>query len=168
MQKRTILVFSGLLIAALPCLAGWEEGVAAFTSKNYQAAVVEFRKVIRQKPKNPRGHYMLGLSLEKLKRKEEALHHLRKAYDLNPNDLSIKLALGRSYADNRQFSKAERTLRAALKSHTKPNDLKKIWRQLGYTYEKQKKFSESIEAYQHAGDEGSVARLKRTRAGKRR
>ena len=107
MRKRAILVFSGLLIAALPCLAGWDEGVAAFTSKNYQAAAVEFRKVIRQKPQNPRGHYMLGLSLDKLNRKEKALHHLRKAYDLNPNDLGIKVALGRSYADNRQYPKSE-------------------------------------------------------------
>lgn len=31
---------------------------------------------------------MLGLSLDQLKREEETLHHLRKAYDLNPNDLS--------------------------------------------------------------------------------
>ena len=168
MRKRAILVFSGLLIAALPCLAGWDEGVAAFASKNYQAAAVEFRKVIRQKPQNPRGHYMLGLSLDMLNRKEKALHHLRKAYDLNPNDLGIKVALGRSYADNRQYPKAERILQAALKNQTKPKDLKIIWRQLGYTYEKQKKFSKSIEAYQNAGDERSVARVKRTRTRKKR
>ena len=43
-----------------------------------------------------------------------------------------------------------------------------IWRQLGYTYEKQKKFSKSIEAYQNAGDERSVARVKRTRTRKKR
>ena len=92
-----------LVLGALPALAGWDEGVAAFKSKNFSSAVAEFQELIRQNPEGWRGHYMLGLSLEQLKRKEEALNHLRKAYDLNPNDLNIKVALGRAYYNVRRY-----------------------------------------------------------------
>ena len=110
MRKYLTLIISLLLIGAGPALAGWDEGVAAFTSKNYQAAAGEFQALVKQNPDGYRGHYMLGLSLEKLKRKEEALHHLRKAYDLNPNDLSIKVALGRAYFYVRRYSDVTKLL----------------------------------------------------------
>ncbi len=104
MRKTFILITTLLLLmGALPALAGWDEGVAAFTSKNFQGAATEFQELVNQNPDGWRGHYMLGLSLEQLKRKEEALHHLRKAYDLNPNDLSIKVALGRAYKNVRRY-----------------------------------------------------------------
>ena len=103
MRKFLTFLATLLLIGATPVLGGWDEGVAAFTSKNYQGAAAEFEELVKQNPEGYRGHYMLGLSLEQLKRKEEALHHLRKAYDLNPNDLSIKVALGRAYFNLRRY-----------------------------------------------------------------
>ena len=105
MYKSSTLIVTSLLLmlAAQPAVAGWDEGVAAFTSKNYQGAVAEFQDLVKQTPDGWRGHYMLGLSLEQLKRKEEALHHLRKAYDLNPNELSVKIALGRAYFNVRRY-----------------------------------------------------------------
>ncbi len=106
----TLIVVSSLLMAALPALAGWDEGVAAFTSRNFEGAVTEFQELVKQTPDGWRGHYMLGLSLEQLKRKEEALHHLRKAYDLNPNDLSIKVALGRAYKNVRRYGDVTKLL----------------------------------------------------------
>ncbi|MEM1206290.1 MAG: tetratricopeptide repeat protein [Acidobacteriota bacterium] len=86
-----------LVTGALPATAGWDEGVAAFTSKNFETAAAEFQTVVDQNPDGFRGHYMLGASLRRLGRKEEAVNHLRKAYDLNPNDLSIQLELGNTY-----------------------------------------------------------------------
>ena len=103
MRRFLISTLALSLIGAVPALAGWEEGVAAFTSKNYQGAATEFQELVKQNPEGYRGHYMLGLSLEQLKRKEEALHHLRKAYDLNPNDLSIKVALSRAFFNLRRY-----------------------------------------------------------------
>ncbi len=111
MHKFITLIAASLLLAgAFPALAGWDEGVAAFTSKNFQGAVTEFQELVKQNPDGWRGHYMLGLSLEQLKRKEEALHHLRKAYDLNPNDLSIKVALGRAYNNVRRYGDVTKLL----------------------------------------------------------
>ena len=111
MRMRLSVLFALLLAAfAMPALAGWEEGVAAFTSKNFQAAAGEFKELVEQNPEGYRGHYMLGLSLQQLGRKEEAMHHLRKAYDLNPNDLNSKLALGRAYYNLRRYSDVSQLL----------------------------------------------------------
>ena len=111
MRKVAIsIAILSLLLMSLPAFAGWDEGVAAFTSKNFQGAVTEFQELVKQTPDGWRGHYMLGLSLEQLKRKEEALHHLRKAYDLNPNDLSIKVALGRAYKNVRRYGDVTKLL----------------------------------------------------------
>ncbi len=110
MRKFIVSVIAFSLLGALPAAAGWDEGVAAFTSKKYQDAVNEFQELVNQNPEGYRGHYMLGLSLEQLKRKEEALHHLRKAYDLNPNDLSIKVALGRAYFNVRRYGDVTKLL----------------------------------------------------------
>lgn len=110
---RKIFVWTTLLtisLATMPAMAGWDEGVAAFTAGKYQAAVAEFQELVSQNPEGYRGHYMLGLSLQQLDRREEALNHLRKAYDLNPNDLSIKLALGRAYSNLRRYSEVSKLL----------------------------------------------------------
>ena len=105
------LVIASLVVTgAAPASAGWDEGVAAFTSKNFDQAIAEFQELVKQNPEGWRGHYMLGLSLEQKSRKEEALHHLRKAYDLNPNELSVKMALGRSYHNVRRYGDVSKLL----------------------------------------------------------
>lgn len=103
MRKILFLTIAFSLLMAGHALAGWEEGVAAFTSKNYQAAAGEFQELVDKQPNSFQGHYMLGLTLQQLNRKEEALNHLRKAYDLNPNDLNTKLALGKAYHAARRY-----------------------------------------------------------------
>ena len=106
MSRSLVLCATLLLVAGSPALAGWDEGVAAFTSKNFEQAAHEFQELVTQNPEGWRGHYMLGLVLEQLSRKEEALHHLRKAYDLNPNEVSVQLALGRAYTNVRRYGDA--------------------------------------------------------------
>ena len=100
MRKTTLLttvfvtvlaLFAGAVFAGNP---DWEAGVAAMQKKDFEGAVAAFQKVVESTPDAFQGHYMLGVTLGYVNRKEEALNHLRKAYDLNPNDLSIKLALG--------------------------------------------------------------------------
>lgn len=103
-MKRTLsMIVALLLIAAVPALAGWDEGVAAFTKKDYQTAYQQFQEYVQSNPEAFQGQYMLGLAASKLGRKEESLQHLRKAYDLNPNDLSIKMALAGAYAANKRY-----------------------------------------------------------------
>lgn len=110
MHKPLVLIAALCVAGAIPAAAGWDEGVAAFNLKNYTQAVAEFQAVVQQTPENYRGHYMLGESLGRMDRKEEALHHLRKAYDLNPNDVNVKLALGRAYSNLRRYNETAQLL----------------------------------------------------------
>lgn len=105
MRKSLIvtIAFAILATAALPAFAGWEEAVAAFRNRDFAAAASEFQKLVDQSPEEYRYHYMLGLTFQQQDRKAEALNHLRKAYNLNPNDLGIKLALGKAYTDSRRY-----------------------------------------------------------------
>ena len=111
MRKSLLLTLSFLMVfAALPALAGWDEGVAAFKAKDFQGAAAEFQELVKQSPDAHSIHYMLGLSLQQLNRKEEALHHLRKAYDLKPSDLATQLALGRAYSNLKRYSEVNSLL----------------------------------------------------------
>ncbi|MHC4816281.1 MAG: tetratricopeptide repeat protein, partial [Planctomycetota bacterium] len=98
------------LASAAAVRAGWDEGVAAFGAKDYQQAAREFQEVVDQQPDLFQGHYMLGQSLLKLKRTQDALPHLRKAYDLNPSDLSVQMILGKAYTDSRRYADAATVL----------------------------------------------------------
>ena len=112
MNKRTItmIVLALVVTAVAPAYAGWEEGVAAFKSKNYTQAAKEFQALVQERPEWDGGHYMLGQALAKLKRNDEALAHLRKAYDLSPNKTSYQMALGKSYLDNKRYSESANLL----------------------------------------------------------
>jgi hypothetical protein len=46
----------------------------------------------------------------------------------------------------------------------KPEDKRKVWSQLGFTYEKQRKLPEAIQAYQSAGDSAAAARVEQNKA----
>ncbi|MDA8015931.1 MAG: tetratricopeptide repeat protein [Thermoanaerobaculia bacterium] len=110
MRKTLALLIVVALVAVLPAEAGWDEGVAAFTKKDYKAAAAEFQTLVEQQPESYRIQYMLGATLQRLGRKEEALNHLTKAYDLNPNDLSVKLELGKAYFSSRRYQEVARLL----------------------------------------------------------
>jgi superkiller protein 3 len=112
MRKTLPLVVSFLILSASAALAGWDEGVAAFSSGKYEQAIAEFQEIIRQNPEAHSAHYMAGNALQQLNRKEEALQHLRKAYDLNPNELSYKLALGQAYYNVRRYDQVGQLLGA--------------------------------------------------------
>lgn len=99
-----------LLASPSPSQAGWAEGVAAFKAKDYTTAVREFQTVTDQQPTYAGGHQMLGQALMKLNRDQEALSHLRKAYDLNPNDLRSQLLLGQAYTAARRYADASALL----------------------------------------------------------
>ncbi|MEO1366744.1 MAG: tetratricopeptide repeat protein, partial [Acidobacteriota bacterium] len=132
MRKALTVLAASLVLATgfvTPAEAGWDEGVAAFKTKNYKVAAQEFQKLVDQNPEGFRSHYMLGMSLARMDRKEEALNHLRKAYDLNPNELSIKLELGRAYLSARRYQEVTKLL-ATVKVATLPAQAKSAFYQM--------------------------------------
>ncbi len=132
-MKRAIFASALLtLAAALPASAGWEEGVAAFRASDFEKAYQQFQEYVQQNPNAYQGHYMLGEAALRVKRNDEALNHLRKAYDLNPNDLATKLSLGRAYNGNRRYKEAA-TLLGGIDPSALPANQKVVFYQLRAT-----------------------------------
>ena len=66
--------------------------------------------------------------------------------------------MGQAYTQKGQFRSAEEKLNQALTKASKNEDKVTIYGQLGYVYEKQKRYDNAIAAYRSAGDEGGVRR----------
>ena len=50
MRKPIVLMLMLLVAGALPVLAGWDEGVAAFTKRDFNTAAQEFQGLVDQNP----------------------------------------------------------------------------------------------------------------------
>lgn len=68
--------------SALPAADGWEEAKAAFQANDFERAVAGFRAGAEAQPDQPSWHYMLGLSLSKAGRPDEAVPALQRAVAL--------------------------------------------------------------------------------------
>jgi len=90
--------------------AGWEEGVAAFKSGNFNQAAQEFKSVVEAQPDFAGGHFMLGQAYMRLKKNAEALTHLRKAYELEPSKVSHQFMLGQAYLSNGRYGESLQVL----------------------------------------------------------
>jgi len=124
MRKRHIqrlAVLSVCFVLALPALADWQAGVTAFKTGDLSTAEREFRTVADAQPDWPGGHFMLGWVLLKQKKNQEALTHLRKAYDLKPQDPSYQLRLGEAYVASGRYSDAVAFL-SKIDSSSLPKD----------------------------------------------
>lgn len=91
--------------------AEWDAGVAAFKAGKLADAEREFEEVVAKQPDWPGGQFMLGQVLLQEKKNKEALEHLKKAYELNSNDVSYQYALGQAYLQNGRYSEAAQMLR---------------------------------------------------------
>ncbi|MCB1032371.1 MAG: tetratricopeptide repeat protein [Acidobacteria bacterium] len=68
--------------------------------------------------------------------------------------------IGQASTAKADFSRAEAALKKALNMGPPSADQNRIWRQLGFVYEKQKRFDDAISAYTTAGDSGGVTRVR--------
>ncbi len=102
------LTVAALIVAlgTLPVYAGWEEGVAAFRSRNYSQAIQEFQGVVNAQPEYAGAHMMLGRAYLSSGRAAEAVASLRKAYDLDPANVGTQVALGQAFVEARRYSEA--------------------------------------------------------------
>ncbi|HVS02509.1 MAG TPA: tetratricopeptide repeat protein [Thermoanaerobaculia bacterium] len=100
-----------LLLGVQPGFAGWDEGVAAFKAGNYSGAAREFETLVQQRPDCAACYMMLGQSLLKLNRSQEAVTQLRKAYDMNPSDTSVRLPLAQAYLQAKRYDDALQLLK---------------------------------------------------------
>lgn len=104
--RRTVVYALALVVCALPAAAGWEEGVAAYRAGDFGRAIEEFQGVVGSSPDYAGGHVMLGQSLLKAGRAQEAVASLRKAYDLNPGDVATQVALATAFVKANRYNEA--------------------------------------------------------------
>lgn len=152
MRKTLVAIGTVILLtfAAGSAEAGWEEGIAAFKAGNYSQAAQEFQAVAESRPDWPGGHYMLGQALLKLNRKDDALRSLRKAYDLNPNDVSYQMTLSSAYLKAGRFAEAARLLER-IDVNSLPAAQQKAYHQwLAVAMEKSGRSGEALEAFRKA------------------
>ncbi len=74
------------------------------------------------------------------------------------NDWHAHFYLGQAYSSLARYSDAEAPLNTALPLAS-GDDKKLVWKQLGFVFEKQKKYELSIDAYEKAGDPAGVSRV---------
>jgi tetratricopeptide (TPR) repeat protein len=94
------------LAVAVPTHAGWEEGVAAYRSRDYSAAAKEFEDVTKTNPDFAGGYYMLGLCQSSLGQLSPAVANLRKAVELEGDNAQYKLALAQALVKTREYQQA--------------------------------------------------------------
>jgi len=90
---------------------------------------------------------------------EGAVTSLRQATSKNSRDWHPHFYLSQAYTQLDQWNAAATSAQAALERAQDETTRKRVWRQIGFAYEKQKSFDQAIEAYQKAGDETSVERV---------
>lgn len=90
---------------------------------------------------------------------DSAIATLQKASAKKSSDWLPYYYIGQAHTAKGTYAQAESPLNNALSHTSSTTDQKKIWRQLGYVYEKQKKFDAAISAYQKAGDAGGERRV---------
>lgn len=112
MRRITSFIIAAFVAlgAAGAASAGWDEGVAAFKANDFQTAAREFSAVVEKTPDFDGGQYMLGIALLKLNRHQEALEHLRKAYELKPANGTYQMALAQGYLAAERYGDAAQML----------------------------------------------------------
>lgn len=93
----------------------YEIGVAHAGQKKWAEAEAAYRKSITLKPDYPSSYYNLGLTLESLNRRDEAIPYFRTAVKLNPDLIYAHQRIGDFHVRNAQFAEAKAAYDECLK-----------------------------------------------------
>jgi len=91
--------------------ADWEAGRQAFKNRDYATAIQEFEKVTQTNPDYAGAYYMLGLAQSASGKASAAVANLRKAVELEADNVNYKIALGQVLIRARQYSEAYSALK---------------------------------------------------------
>jgi len=100
-MRRSCLAVLVLVVLAAPLAAQgvdaellFNAGLAHLREGRPQLAVEEFRKAVKQDPKNPYAYKGLGLANASLRRYDDAIAAFRKALELNPYYVDVRNDMG--------------------------------------------------------------------------
>jgi tetratricopeptide (TPR) repeat protein len=123
------------------------DGEAAFQAGKYGDATAIFARYIEQRPKNPWGHYMLGLSAWKKGDAMEAEKAFENALAIDPSHVKTLLNESRLFIEQKRHDEAiDRLTRAA---EAEPESMV-VYRLLGRTYQAKGETDEAMKAYARA------------------
>src|SRR5208337_2719906 len=71
-----------------------ESGLKYVDKKEYDAAVIQFKKALQADPKYAEAHYQLGVTYLRLRRGQDAFQELNTAVNLDPKNVKAHLELG--------------------------------------------------------------------------
>jgi tetratricopeptide (TPR) repeat protein len=133
--------------ATIAAPASFADGEAAFQAKKYGDATAIFERYVVQRPKNPWGHYMLGLSAWKsgdLTKSEQAFET---ALSLDPYHVKSLVNVSRLFIDQKRHDDAVGTLTSAADIDPESVEVQRL---LGRTYHAQGKTDDAVAAYRRA------------------
>ena len=93
----------------------YEEAESTFTARRYSEATEMFASYVSRRPKNPWGHYMLGLSAWKSGQLPRAKESFERAVELDPSHVKSRLNLSRVLLELREPREASEQIQAALR-----------------------------------------------------
>src|SRR5688572_16431871 len=92
----------------------YEEAESTFTSRRYGEATEMFAAYVTRRPRNPWGHYMLGLSAWKSGQLPRARESFERAIELDPSHVKSLLNLSRVLLELKEPGEASERVLAAL------------------------------------------------------
>jgi predicted Zn-dependent protease len=104
---------------------------------------------------------LLGEAQLGAKQYRDAAGTFERAHRANGNDWLALYYMGQAQTIAGDFGAAEQNLKTALTKTSSTQDQNRIWKQLGFVYEKQRNFEEAKSAYRRVGDAGGIARVER-------
>jgi tetratricopeptide (TPR) repeat protein len=129
---------------ARPTSGSFSDGEAAYTAGKYEDAVKLFEQYTDERPKNPWGHYMLGLSAWKAGDLEKSEKSFNEALRLDPDHFKSLLHLSRVLVDQKRYDDA--VVRLTHAGELDPNSAD-VQRLLGRALVGQNKSDDAVAAY---------------------
>jgi len=118
-----------------------------YISQNYRELEKETKKLIKQFPSTPELLNIVGFSLHKLGRLNDAVKSYEKAILINPQFIFAHNNLGNVFKDLNKFEEALSRYKESIK--LKPNYAEAYYNQ-GLVYKKLNKYIESIKSFENA------------------
>ena len=147
-EKRTDK--EGSLPSATPRFTGpvsFADGHAAYQAKKYSDATAIFDHYTTQRPANPWGHYMLGLSAWKSGDLAKSERAFEEALSVDPQHVKSLVNLSRVFIEQKRHDEAVDRLSRAAEIDPESTEVQRL---LGRTFHTQGKTDEAVAAYRRA------------------
>lgn len=127
---------------------------------NYRKAVAAAQKLVGRQASYEH-LLLLGETQLGAKQYSSSSVTLEKASAKSTTDWYASYYLGQAYAASGKYSSAEAALKKSLQRTSSATNQNRIWSQLGFVYEKEKKYGPAKDAYRRAGNSAAVGRVQK-------